>query len=120
IYRFRGADVKTYLDMKSLLEKNDPTSILQISTNFRSSRGILDYVNSVFAEPLSTANQPGFTALNPFRDDDTSYPSVSTLRIEEYETIGEARDEEARRIAEICKRLIGTEIVYDKESKKLR
>src|SRR5690606_39227306 len=30
IYRFRGADVKTYLEMRNLLEKNDPESILQI------------------------------------------------------------------------------------------
>lgn len=120
IYRFRGADVNTYLKMKSLIEKNDPSSILQISTNFRSSQGILSHVNEVFAEPLSADNQPGFTALEPFRDDDTSFPAVSTIRIDDYKAIGESRDEEARRIAEICRRLIGSNIVFDKETKKLR
>lgn len=115
IYRFRGADVKTYLDMRNLLEKHDPTSILKISTNFRSSKGILDYVNNVFDVPLSTPTQPGFTALDPFRQDTTKHPSVSTIQIGEWENIAETRDEEARQIAEMARKLINTFPVFDKK-----
>src|SRR5690606_2239711 len=115
IYRFRGADVKTYLDMRNLLEKHDSTSILKISTNFRSSKGILDYVNNVFDVPLSTPTQPGFPALDPFRQDTTKHPSVSTNQIGEWDNIAQTRDEEARQIAETARKLINTYPVFDKK-----
>lgn len=115
IYRFRGADVKTYLDMRNLLEKHDSTSILKISTNFRSSKGILDYVNDVFDVPLSAPSQPGFTALDPFRQDTSKHPSVATIKIGELDNIAETRDEEARQIAEMARRLINTFPVFDKK-----
>lgn len=115
IYRFRGADVKTYLDMRDMLEKNDPSSILKISTNFRSSKGILEYVNRVFAEPLSEPSQPGFTALDPFRNDTSDHPSVSTLQIDEFPNIAETRDAEAKMVAEAARKLINQFPVYDKK-----
>lgn len=114
IYRFRGADVKTYLDMRNLLEKHNPASILKISTNFRSSKGILDYVNGVFDAPLSAPSQPGFTALDPFRKDLSDLPSVTTIQIGELDNIAETRDAEAQKIAEMTRHLIGSFPVYDK------
>ena len=35
IYRFRGADVQTYLVAKRALSHRDPSSVLEISANFR-------------------------------------------------------------------------------------
>ena len=64
IYRFRGADVATYLAAKNALAVRDPASILEISANFRSQAPILEFVNQNFAGMLDAAQgQPGFVAL---------------------------------------------------------
>lgn len=47
IYRFRRADISTYLAVRARIEETGGR-ILQLSTNFRSSRAICDYVNSSF------------------------------------------------------------------------
>ena len=68
IYRFRGADVATYLTAKNALADHDPSSILEISANFRSQPSILQFVNDNFASMLDLAQgQPGFSALAPVR-----------------------------------------------------
>ena len=68
IYRFRGADVATYLTAKNALAEHDPSSILEISANFRSQPSILQFVNDNFASMLDVAQgQPGFSALAPVR-----------------------------------------------------
>ena len=48
IYRFPGADVNTYLLAKEALERRDPSSILDITVNFRTREPILEYVNRSF------------------------------------------------------------------------
>jgi len=64
IYRFRGADVDTYLAAKRALLAQDPGSILEITANFRSLSPILEFANSRFQPLLSeAAGQPGFTPL---------------------------------------------------------
>src|ERR1700722_15828150 len=52
VYRFRGADVETYLVAKRALAQQDPTAILEISANFRSQADILNFVNAHFAGML--------------------------------------------------------------------
>jgi len=113
IYRFRGADVKTYLEMRGTMEANDPSSILQVSTNFRSTKGILDYVNGVFEEPLSHPHQPGFTALSPHRQNVGEFPAVATFNVGDLGSVSLARDEEARQVAELCVRLLESYRVPD-------
>ncbi|GAA4982439.1 UvrD-helicase domain-containing protein [Pseudonocardia tropica] len=62
IYRFRRADIATYLDARDILDDR-----VELTTNFRSSRAILDWVDATFA-PLITEQpgaQPAFVALKP-------------------------------------------------------
>ena len=64
IYRFRGADVNTYLLAKQALERRDPSSILDVTANFRTRSPILEYVNRHFTDMLDESQgQPGFTPL---------------------------------------------------------
>ena len=81
IYRFRGADVATYLAAKNALAARDPASILEISANFRSQAPILEFVNQNFAGMLDAAQgQPGFVALAPVRQSGDR-PAVATFEI---------------------------------------
>ena len=50
IYRFRRADIHTYEEVKRLLTQNGKSSeqVLHLSTNFRTSPELIDWVNSVF------------------------------------------------------------------------
>ncbi|MGO9232752.1 MAG: UvrD-helicase domain-containing protein [Methylocella sp.] len=81
IYRFRGADVATYLAAKNALAARDPASILEISANFRSQAPILEFVNQNFAGMLDVAQgQPGFVALAPVRQSGDR-PAVATFEI---------------------------------------
>jgi len=61
IYRFRSADVSSFLRVKRLFEKNGG-SILSLSRNFRSTRMLCGYFNRVFSSLLSaeTADQSKF------------------------------------------------------------
>ena len=58
IYRFRSADVTSFLKVKGLFEKNGG-SILSLSRNFRSVKKLCDYFNDVFTVMLKeeTVNQ---------------------------------------------------------------
>lgn len=115
IYRFRGADVATYVRMREIMLAADPSSVLNVSTNFRSLPGILEHVNAVFEEVLSVEGQPGFTGLSAHRshtgancvayfdvDDETARDDGSDPKI------GDIRDREAAAVADICTRLIGS------------
>ncbi|MEH6821049.1 MAG: UvrD-helicase domain-containing protein [Dietzia psychralcaliphila] len=63
IYRFRRADISTYLRAQS----GDGVEIERLSTNFRCSRAVLDWVNTVFSEVLLAAEgvQPDYRELEP-------------------------------------------------------
>lgn len=52
IYRFRGADVTSFLNVKTLFEKNGG-AILSLSKNFRSTANICKYFNNTFGRMLS-------------------------------------------------------------------
>ena len=122
IYRFRGADVATYVRAREAFREQDAECILEISTNFRSCPSILQYVNERFEGPLAVGNdQPGFTALNPFQPDRVEGPSVAALDVavaneEGKTTAEEQRDGEAEAVAEMCARLIGSEMIRDADA----
>ena len=128
IYRFRGADVATYIMAKTALATRDPSSILEISANFRSQPPILEFVNRNFASMLDVSQgQPGFAALAAVRPSD-DHPAVATfdIIIEERHKgakgliAGELRREEAKIIAGIVDRLIGSYPVWDKDTRAFR
>ena len=123
IYRFRGADVATYLTAKKALSDHDPLSILEISANFRSQPAILQFVNDNFASMLDVARgQPGFSALAPVRKP-AAQSAVATFEImieerhrnEKGLIAKELRREESGLVADIVQRLIGSYPVWDKD-----
>lgn len=130
IYRFRGADVDTYLDAKRAILAQDPDAVLEIVANFRSLKQIIDFANDQFRGLLSSENgQPGFTALQSTRLARDEQPAVACFDV----TIGDdhknakgkivvdrIRREEARIVADLVSRLIGTYQVWDKRSKMMR
>lgn len=129
IYRFRGADVETYLAAKQALAERDADAVLEITANFRSQAGVLTFVNTHFSSLLDSAQgQPGFTALAPVRAQGDR-PSVAAFDIpigdQHRNTNGNLvvdlmRREEAAIVAETVSRLIGTYEVWDKDLREFR
>ena len=129
IFRFRGADVETYLAAKRVLAARDPAAILEITTNFRSEASILDFVNAHFSAMLDESQgQPGFTPLTPIRVH-TDNPSVAAFGIvlndQHRNSRGDlavdlVRRQEAAIVANIVRHLIGAYPVWDKEIQRVR
>ncbi len=128
IYRFRGADVDTYLVAKRALANRDPKAILDVSANFRSQPAIIEYVNSHFSAALDESQgQPGFTALSPVRPTGDE-PSVAAFEIaidDRHKPNGKlvvdlVRREEALVVANIVRSLIGIYPVWDKDRQAYR
>lgn len=113
IYRFRGADVATYVAARERLRAADPGCILEVTANFRSYRPILDWVNKRFAVPLTAAGQPGFQPLAPTRTPPDDTPRVVRLTVPGVAVTdkpgpSDYREAEAWRVAELCRRLVGS------------
>lgn len=130
IYRFRGADVDTYIQAKGALLGHDPHSVIAITANFRSLKPILDFANAQFCTLLSEEQgQPGFTALQSTRavQDGRAAVACFDIAIEARHRNGQGklavdlvRREEASIIAELLERLIGAYPVWDKHIKAVR
>jgi ATP-dependent exoDNAse (exonuclease V) beta subunit len=122
IYRFRGADVATYLEARTAIQLSNPDNVISIVTNFRSCRSILDFVNDRFAAPLSQDGQPGFTPLNHWHDDPKSIPCVAAIdvTVPDDANANLMRDCEAEAVADLCARLIGSHSIYDHKLKQSR
>lgn len=125
IYRFRGADIGAYVQARDVFRAQNPSSLLSISTNFRSCTSILAFVNKSFETALSVDGQPGFTALDPFHDDRSSGLCVAAIDVtvtEENGKVGaeQQRDAEANVVADLCARLIGNEPITDRRSGTVR
>ena len=122
IYRFRGADVAAYVRAREAIRALDPDDLLSISTNFRSCAAILAYVNDRFAPHLTEERgQPGFTALDSFHPDHGEGLCVAALPVACAGEDGKAksgmqRDCEAEAVAEMCSRLIGSQIIVDRKT----
>ena len=129
IYRFRGADVETYLVAKRALEEQDPSAVLDITASFRAQRPILEFVNTHFAEMLDEARgQPGFTALSPVREagDEPAVCAFELTLDDRHKNdkgnliVDSVRREEAAIVADIVSRLIGHYPVWDKSQQRFR
>lgn len=118
IYRFRGADVAAYVQARNAFAAQDASSILAISTNFRSQAPILHFVNERFAALMSTEiGQPGFTALEPFHAGVGDLPCVVALDVAPAGAgSDQLRDAEAEAVADLCARLIGNHMLVDRKS----
>ena len=126
IYRFRGADVTSFLNVKKLFEASGGL-ILTLSRNFRSTKMLCEHFNHVFKEmlPEETENQSKFEGISaPERDSDGfqgvfSYMSYSSGK----EKAEHPNETDPMRIADIIETLVGNEkyrIGVGKEDRKIR
>lgn len=126
IYRFRRADVAAYIRAREAIRARGADDVLAISTNFRSCASILTYVNERFAEHMSVEKgQPGFSALDAFHPDHGEGLCVAALAVACADEDGRARsgvqrDCEAEAVAEMCSRLIGSQIIVDRKTDERR
>jgi ATP-dependent exoDNAse (exonuclease V) beta subunit len=130
IYRFRGADVDTYLLAKRALLAQDPGSILEITANFRSTAPILEFANTRFQPLLSeAAGQPGFTPLEATRTASSQALAVACFDVPINDSHKDdngklngdlVRQHEAAIVAEIVQRLVGNYQIWDKRTQQMR
>ncbi|MBY3157182.1 UvrD-helicase domain-containing protein [Rhizobium laguerreae] len=106
IYRFRGADVSTYVAMREEMRLVDPQSVRSIFVNFRSTSGIIDFVNATFEKPLADPRQPGFTALASHRGVGLPGPAVMKYQAMLDAGVDDRRKLEAENIADAVFHLI--------------
>ena len=110
IYRFRGADIGVYQQARDNVAGRSGGTIVRVTANFRSRRGLIDFVNNRFEPVLSHSDQPGYVPLSHTIDDTgDGLPSITKLTIVPpagAKADGQ-RDAEAAAVAEVCERLIG-------------
>jgi ATP-dependent helicase/nuclease subunit A len=77
IYRFRRADIATYLRAGDLLDAER----VVLTANFRSSAAVIDWVNGVFSEVITAQPeiQPEFVPLHTSRDSPRDHGTVTVL-----------------------------------------
>ena len=70
IYRFRRADIATFLEARDWTSGQDRGRTEGLATNFRSARPIIDWVNAVFGELIQPAegSQPEYAPLGAVRE----------------------------------------------------
>jgi ATP-dependent helicase/nuclease subunit A len=83
IYRFRRADIATYLRAGEQLEAER----VVLSANFRSSAAVIDWVNGVFSEVISPQPdvQPAFVPLDTCREGPRDHGTVTVLGVEPHD-----------------------------------
>ncbi len=101
IYRFRRADIGTYLRAQERFGEGSPVSL---TTNFRSSATVIDWVNRVFSQVIVAAenSQPGYTPLRGMRPAPSVGPGVMAVGAQPHQTdlkANELRVEEATDVA---------------------
>lgn len=117
IYRFRGADVATYLAARDRMRRLSDNSVVSIDVNFRSVRSILEWVNHHFDAPLSVDDQPGFIRLAHFHEDHGRGPAVTAITLGAAEgNANTLRDAEAAAVAEFCARIVGSYVISDRKT----
>ena len=83
IYRFRGADIGVYAEARMNVEGPSGGAVVQVTANFRSRRGLIDYYNDRFESVLSQSEQPGYVALShTIEDSDDGLPCITKLTID--------------------------------------
>ena len=116
IYRFRRADIDTYLRAKEVYRRQPPgrARIDSVSQNFRSLPQLTDWVNATFARVLKPNSrfpgaQPEYQPIHPFRPA-ASEPRVVMMYPESFlegNKLGDLRLAEARAVARLIADLVG-------------
>ncbi len=84
IYRFRRADIATYLKAGRYVEQQPHGQVLELFTNFRSTAPVIRWVNQAFEHLISAENdsQPTYVRLASVRRGAPQGPSVALLGAE--------------------------------------
>lgn len=116
IYEFRGANVGSYGEARTAVQRQWPGNVIQITANFRSRPGIVNYINHCFEAPLSGPGQPGYVPLvATVKEPDHDLPCAVKITVDHAmdPRSGQIRDAEAAVIADVCARLVGNLMVRD-------
>ncbi len=99
IYRFRGADIATFLEARGWTEGQPQGRIEGLATNFRSTWPIIDWVNEVFGNMIqwSPGSQPEYGPLDAVREPAPEGPPVTVLGAQPIPIPGRAYAQELRR-----------------------
>ncbi len=99
IYRFRRADIATFLEARDWTSGQDQGRIEGLATNFRSTRPIIDWVNAVFGELIQPVegSQPEYAPLGAVREPARRGPAVTVLGAQPIDIEGRASAGELRR-----------------------
>ena len=99
IYRFRGADISTFLEARGWTEGQEHGRIESLTTNFRSTWPIIDWVNEVFGRMIqwSPGSQPEYGPLDAVRAPVPHGAPVTVLGVEPIPIPGRAYAQELRR-----------------------
>lgn len=107
IYRFRGADLGTYLRTRAAIAEQFPDNVLRIQANFRSEKRILAHVDGVFEGRLR-AQLGDYSELEATIEDDTSLAVVKhSYPTQQTDFTSVARQAEAKEIADLCAAIVG-------------
>ncbi|MBR0661666.1 UvrD-helicase domain-containing protein [Neoroseomonas oryzicola] len=120
IYRFRGADLEVFKQVRDIMRAADPEAVVSITRNFRSRPEILTWVNERFEVPLGAPGQCEFQALDAAQATVLSTPGVAAIDFLDGDGASGTRDGEAAAVAEFVANAIGSLDVRDKDGKQTR
>ena len=101
IYGFRNADDRLLLQKEEELSKTSEGQLISLHTNFRSTDGVLGFINKLF-EQLWQENPQSFEPLKAVRASASASPSVTVLQLpEEKQTAFHRRYAEAQQIVRV-------------------
>lgn len=109
VYRFRSADVSSFLKVKRLFEKNGG-EVLKLSRNFRSRRVLCSYYNRVFSAlmPEETDNQSSYENIPLPSDGRDEFEGIFTYKAYTGQAASDFPDRtDPVRIADIIEGLVG-------------
>ena len=106
IYRFRGADVEVFNEVRSQLTASSPQAEKQITCNFRSRRPLIDLVNALFSRLLA-GEATQYTPLRAYRQGEA--PCAEILLCPEQKDVAAA--EAAAMSARIREMVAGKELL---------
>ncbi|ACQ79827.1 UvrD/REP helicase [Beutenbergia cavernae DSM 12333] len=109
IYRFRRADIRTFLDVRTWLG-----DVCSLTTNFRSAAPVLAWVNATFGELIQPVDgaQPAYEPLDAVRPPVGVGPAVTVLGAQPHQDLPRAsaallREREAADVAAVLLRAAG-------------
>ena len=119
IYKFRGADVSIFNKVKDKIKSDNVGEIKKLSTNYRSQKPIIDFVNALFSEVFKDF-EINYDQLTAHRSGIDS-KLVEIIEVDIQDVMDKTRNIEAEVIVQRILQIVntqGSEIkVYDKDEK---